>query len=150
MKLPTLPDDVQEGAVCVDWEASTFDDVDEFTHPELDKEGRRQLNAERRLRSRLICGGCPVQLACLRFAVEDGITTGMWGGLTPGEREQLRLGRTEPRRVRAPKTGTQAWEHPKTDQMVRSFMAGSSLADVSTEFDLSYRSVLRAVNTAVV
>ena len=32
------------------------------------------------------CNGCPVIDACLRFALENGMTAGVWGGLTEDER----------------------------------------------------------------
>jgi WhiB family transcriptional regulator, redox-sensing transcriptional regulator len=37
-----------------------------------------------------ICGGCPSQLDCLRWAVEHCEMVGIWGGLTPNERIALR------------------------------------------------------------
>jgi transcription factor WhiB len=33
-----------------------------------------------------ICRRCPERAACLAFAERHGITTGIWGGTTPGER----------------------------------------------------------------
>jgi WhiB family redox-sensing transcriptional regulator len=36
-----------------------------------------------------VCGGCPVRLACLAFALEREERYGVWGGLT--ERERARL-----------------------------------------------------------
>lgn len=36
-----------------------------------------------------ICAGCPVQAACLRHALTAGERHGVWGGLTPSEREAL-------------------------------------------------------------
>jgi WhiB family transcriptional regulator, redox-sensing transcriptional regulator len=43
-------------------------------------------------RAREICAGCPVQMACLAYAMdrETGWQRhGMWGGLSPQERNQL-------------------------------------------------------------
>ena len=42
-----------------------------------------------------ICGHCPVREQCLDYALSGadtwgGITTGIWGGTTPQERDQLR------------------------------------------------------------
>lgn len=36
------------------------------------------------------CSGCPVRIACLAFAVSAGIDHGIWGGLDPDERRNLR------------------------------------------------------------
>lgn len=36
--------------------------------------------------ARLVCAGCPVRKECLRFAVENVITHGMYGGLMPKDR----------------------------------------------------------------
>ena len=35
---------------------------------------------------RRICESCPVQQACLQWAIAAGVTDGIWGGLTPIER----------------------------------------------------------------
>lgn len=42
-----------------------------------------------------ICGDCPVRAQCLDYALSGadtwgGIATGIWGGATPQERDQLR------------------------------------------------------------
>ena len=35
-----------------------------------------------------LCGRCPVKAACLDYAVTNGETDGVWGGLTPDERDE--------------------------------------------------------------
>lgn len=40
--------------------------------------------------ARSVCTTCPVQADCLDFALEVDDRHGMWGGLTPGERDQVR------------------------------------------------------------
>ncbi len=45
-----------------------------------------------------VCGGCPVQGACLQWALDTGQDAGVWGGLSETERQQLK-GRTGSRRV---------------------------------------------------
>jgi WhiB family transcriptional regulator, redox-sensing transcriptional regulator len=42
---------------------------------------------------RRICVSCPVRAKCLQFAINNGITAGIWGGLTPAERRSARLPR---------------------------------------------------------
>ncbi len=37
-----------------------------------------------------ICRGCPAQIQCLAWALENGVTDGVWGGATPGERRVIR------------------------------------------------------------
>lgn len=39
---------------------------------------------------RAVCGHCPVRDACLAQSLDDGDTEGMFGGLTPDERRNLR------------------------------------------------------------
>ncbi|MFG1705660.1 WhiB family transcriptional regulator [Nonomuraea sp. M3C6] len=40
--------------------------------------------------ARRICQACPVQAACLDWALRTGEPEGMWGGTTPAERRLLR------------------------------------------------------------
>jgi WhiB family transcriptional regulator, redox-sensing transcriptional regulator len=39
--------------------------------------------------ARSICQTCPCREACLNYALDNNITYGMWGGLTPEERKEL-------------------------------------------------------------
>jgi WhiB family redox-sensing transcriptional regulator len=41
----------------------------------------------------LICMECPVRHACLETAMERGEKFGIWGGMTPRERANLRIKR---------------------------------------------------------
>jgi WhiB family redox-sensing transcriptional regulator len=45
----------------------------------------RQIEAAKR-----ICLTCPAQLQCLAWALENGITDGVWGGTTADERRAIR------------------------------------------------------------
>lgn len=47
-------------------------------------------------KARRLCGGCPVRQGCLDHAINSGVRDGIWGGLTPDERDQLVRRRTEP------------------------------------------------------
>jgi len=47
--------------------------------------GLRQIDQAKR-----ICRACPVQAACLAWAIDHGITSGVWGGTTEDERRTLR------------------------------------------------------------
>lgn len=40
--------------------------------------------------ARQICGGCPVRAECLDYAIQADERHGIWGGLDPGERRNLR------------------------------------------------------------
>ncbi|NRQ32370.1 WhiB family transcriptional regulator [Nonomuraea sp. NN258] len=46
--------------------------------------------APRNDQARRICRGCPVQRACLDWALRTGEPDGIWGGTTPAERRLLR------------------------------------------------------------
>lgn len=46
--------------------------------------------------ARRICNGCPVRKECLELGLELAPKYGMFGGLTPGERESIRMRRQEP------------------------------------------------------
>jgi WhiB family transcriptional regulator, redox-sensing transcriptional regulator len=36
-----------------------------------------------------ICAVCPVKLACLAYALENGLTDGVWGGISEHERRRI-------------------------------------------------------------
>lgn len=38
-----------------------------------------------------VCSRCEVQAECLRYAVENGLDSGIYGGLTPTERRRVTL-----------------------------------------------------------
>jgi WhiB family redox-sensing transcriptional regulator len=40
--------------------------------------------------ARAICAECPVQEACLQYALSTNQTAGVWGGLDAGERRRMR------------------------------------------------------------
>jgi len=40
--------------------------------------------------ARALCASCPVRSECLSHAIEQNEWDGMWGGLTPSEREPMR------------------------------------------------------------
>ncbi|HEY2429315.1 MAG TPA: WhiB family transcriptional regulator [Acidimicrobiales bacterium] len=44
--------------------------------------------------ARKVCGACPVQAACLDYALSEGITHGVWGGTSDRERQRLRAARS--------------------------------------------------------
>lgn len=37
-----------------------------------------------------ICNSCPVQTQCAAYAIANNFSHGIWGGLTPRERTQMR------------------------------------------------------------
>lgn len=47
--------------------------------------GSRQVDKARR-----VCHSCPVRHPCLTWALDEGITSGIWGGTTEEERRALR------------------------------------------------------------
>ena len=50
--------------------------------------------------AKLICRACPVQTQCLTWALDHGVTDGVWGGTTAEERRVIRL-------LNAPRTRNQ-------------------------------------------
>lgn len=40
--------------------------------------------------ARKICGGCPVRVKCLNYALDEEIRDGIWGGTTGKQRYALR------------------------------------------------------------
>ncbi|MFF3171311.1 WhiB family transcriptional regulator [Streptomyces sp. NPDC057900] len=48
--------------------------------------------------AKAVCHGCPVRAECLRWALENGQDTGVWGGL--GETERRALKRRSRRRAK--------------------------------------------------
>lgn len=38
-----------------------------------------------------LCAGCPVRDECLSYALENDEQYGIWGGLTPSQRDRIRL-----------------------------------------------------------
>lgn len=79
----TIPGRWAEQALCVQADPDWFPD-----------KGQRGLAA---IATRN-CGHCPVRTPCLDYALSGadtwaGIATGIWGGTTPRERDQLRLKR---------------------------------------------------------
>lgn len=50
--------------------------------------------------ARKVCDRCPVRARCLDYALEEGITHGVWGGASDRERQRLRAARARAQRVR--------------------------------------------------
>ena len=48
--------------------------------------------------AKAVCRSCPVQRACLRFALETNQEAGIWGGLDEDERRKVRSARSAARR----------------------------------------------------
>ena len=69
----------RDEAACRDADSDLFFPVG-TTGPAL-----RQIDVAKR-----ICRDCPVQARCLAWALENGITDGVWGGTTPDERRVIR------------------------------------------------------------
>lgn len=40
--------------------------------------------------AKAVCAGCPVRADCLGYALANGERFGVWGGLSPQERRELR------------------------------------------------------------
>ncbi len=75
----TAHGDWQAGAACVDADPDLFFPVS-TTGPAL-----RQVNE-----AKAICQACPVQQPCLAWALDQGVFSGIWGGVTEEERRVIR------------------------------------------------------------
>lgn len=42
--------------------------------------------------AKAVCAGCPVALPCLRYAIDERIEWGVWGGMSETERANIRKG----------------------------------------------------------
>lgn len=59
-----------------------------FAAPDSDEGESPDRRAGREKRALKVCARCPVQAACLDFAVETGAQNGVWGGLTEGRMQR--------------------------------------------------------------
>ena len=74
--------DWQEQAACREYDNVLFFGPD-AGESELEKQSREQ-------RAKQVCQRCPVQEACLEFAMETNQKYGIWGGLSDKERASLK------------------------------------------------------------
>lgn len=44
------------------------------------------------IKAKVICRKCPVRVQCLDYALSNNETFGVWGGMTPQQRRDLRRG----------------------------------------------------------
>ena len=75
-------DDWQLRAACRGPQAAVFFPPSHFE--------RKDEKAERESRAKDICAGCSVREPCLDYALRIREPHGIWGGLTPQDRAQLR------------------------------------------------------------
>lgn len=79
-----------------------------------------------------ICSGCPVRLACLDWAM-DNEAFGIWGALTPAERDRLR---GYPLRVTID-------DRAEAELLRRRIQAGANVVEIAMEYGVGRRSVER-------
>lgn len=72
----------RDHAACGDYPTGTVADW----YAEGDATAKRGARLARALE---LCNGCPVREPCLAYALANGETFGVWGGLTPRERHRL-------------------------------------------------------------
>lgn len=147
----SAPRSIIDHGQCVGKDPSTFDDADAFSHPELTERQLFSLNSERRLRARVICSGCPVQLECLRWALETDLNTGTAGGLSSAQRDSVRRGSPVPGLLGTRQGAEPARAgHSQGDAMVKAFVNGATILEVSQRFGTSARTVTEEARRAVV
>lgn len=76
-------DDWRAQAACRDMDTAIF-------FPETDEDAGA---------AKAVCASCPVQQACLDFAMKNRQEEGVWGGMTQTERRRLRRRRQEAARA---------------------------------------------------
>lgn len=81
-----MSDDWRRRAGCGD-ETDLFNTTFEQKYPAGEKDTRATRNA------RAVCSRCPVAQDCLWWALETGQQWGVWGGMTPPERDQMAASR---------------------------------------------------------
>jgi WhiB family redox-sensing transcriptional regulator len=72
-----------------DWQVNAAcrgTDTSNFYHPENERGPSR---VKREMRAKAVCAGCPVIENCLRWALDTREPYGVWGGLSPEDRESL-------------------------------------------------------------
>jgi len=83
--------------------------------------------------ARRICAGCPVREPCLDYALSNGITHGIWGGLAERDRRPLRSLRIS------------AARRERDAAIAAAAAAGDSLAVIGRTFGLTRTSVSRVL-----
>ena len=84
--LPTFVNELEGPPLCAETAPDIFFiDSEEGATP-------AQIYAGRKL-AKQICASCPYQIRCAEWAIVKGETLGIWGGLTPRERSDIRRAR---------------------------------------------------------
>lgn len=78
------PDDILNQAACKPAMAEWFWPIGDSDSPVKDTK-----------RAQKVCSRCPVIRACGQYALDNGITDGVWGGMRPAQLRRLILGRIE-------------------------------------------------------
>jgi len=84
--------------------------------------------------TRRVCAACPVRQPYLDYAISNGITDGIWGGLTERERRALRT------------SYLQAVRLERDRDVAAAVAAGYAAAAIGRSFGLSRTSVTRIVH----
>jgi WhiB family redox-sensing transcriptional regulator len=84
--------------------------------------------------ARQICAGCSVRQPCLEFALSQGITHGIWGGLTERDRRPLRVHHTA------------AARRDRDQAIAAAAAAGTTRAAIGRTFGLAATSVSRVLS----
>lgn len=74
---PDLARDWKDGAACAGYPNSLFFPSQDVTPGQIEK-------------AKAICSVCPVNEACIEYALETNQRAGIWGGTTEDERRSLR------------------------------------------------------------
>ena len=58
--------------------------------PSQPRGGRGRSTEEIAREAKAVCAFCPVREECLRYALDNNISHGVWGGMTPNQRTRVR------------------------------------------------------------
>jgi WhiB family transcriptional regulator, redox-sensing transcriptional regulator len=75
--------------------------MDQARCAETDPEAFFPEKSENSRDAKRVCAECPVRAECAGYAIENFIQWGVWGGLTPRERADVRRARARQRAVAA-------------------------------------------------
>lgn len=89
-------------------------------------------------RAKRVCEGCPVIQQCLKYALDNNITDGVWGGRSSNERRDLVVS------VKVSSGATRLAR--RVEQVEQFFSAGVSVNDISSNLGVSLPALERWAN----
>lgn len=85
-----------EDRPAIDWKPDTPEWMDWASCAEIGGDAWFPEPSANAREAKAICAACPVLAECLQYAMDDPSLTGIWGGLTQTQRQELRRDITNP------------------------------------------------------